>query len=143
MLNVLKFLKLSGSLVNIPVSKYLLDWNAPQIGSKPQKQVEEFLKLYWLNDYVLKEFRIPGSKLRIDLFNTSKKIAIEISPSSSHSYNPFFHKGNKLNFLASFKRDEKKRNWIEKNNYQYVELNDECLNNLSTALFLEKFNIAL
>lgn len=143
-LNTLKFLKLSGAPVNISVSKYLLDWNdETRAASKPQKLVESFLFPYWQNDYVLVEFRIPGSKLRIDLLNTSKKIAIEVSPASSHSYNPFFHKGEKLNFLASFKRDEAKREWIEKNNYQFVELNDNHLKDLSAELFIKEFNILL
>lgn len=139
----MKFLNKSGKLVNINVAKYKIDWDKVENKSKPQLIVERFLNPYWKSDYVLTEFRIPGSKMRIDLLNINKNIAIEISPLSSHSYNDFFHKGNRLNFLLSFKRDEYKQKWIEKNNFTYIKLSDNHLKNLSVELFAQEFNIIL
>ena len=138
----MKFKGLTGQSIEINIGKYVLDWNKTSNKSKPQLLVESFLRPYWEKDRVLTEFKIPG-RMRIDLLNINKKIAIEISPSSSHSFNKFFHKDNRLNFLAAVKRDAAKQEWIEKNGFTYVELGDNHLKNLSVELFVKEFNIHL
>ena len=67
--------KLHGfSKVNVP-SKSNVDWDKKV--STPQFKVKSFLQDFWKNDVIVEEFIIPGSKFRIDLFNFSKKIAVE------------------------------------------------------------------
>lgn len=139
----MKLTKLNSTkCINIAV-KNNINWEI-QLASKLQFKTKLFLKLFWENDAVIEEFYIPGSKLRLDLFNTTKKIAIEVSPASTHEkYSPFFDKGNRFNFLKKIKADESKRNWCKVNNIKLAELNDSDIKNLSKELFEEKFEIYL
>lgn len=132
----------SNKEININISKYLVDWNYKVSG--PQLKVKNFLKLYWRNNVILEEFLIPGSRLRIDILNISKKIAIEVSPESTHGkYNKFLH-GSVDGYKKMFKRDLDKIKYIEEQlKYKYIELVDEDIDNLSKELFLSKFNVYL
>ena len=131
----MKFSKLNhpNTQVNVNLIKYAINWT--EGGSKPHLKVKQFLEPYWRFSQVLEEFLIPGSKLRIDILNVSQKIAIEISPSSSHSFNPFFHKSRAGGFLASLKRDQGKEEWILENGFQYICLGDEDLKDLTISRF--------
>jgi hypothetical protein len=123
------------------VSKSSIEWDR-QV-SKPQLLVKNFLFPFWKRDNVIEEFLIPGTRLRIDLFNLTKLIAIEVNPDAYHvNYNNFLHK-SRTNFLEKIKADEKKRLWCEKNNIELAELYDEDIENLSTELFTTKYNITL
>lgn len=80
---------------------------------------------------------IPGSKLRADLINLTTKIFLEVSPNSTHKkFNPFMH-GSRIGFLGTVKRDEQKRVWAEQNGFQYIELTDIHLKNLTKETFAE------
>ena len=120
----MKLINLYGREVKVNPSKYLVDWD--RVVSKPQKQVKDALFPIWAADYVCEEFYIPGSKMRIDLINFSKKIVVEVSPKGSHKYNEFFNK-NRSNYLRSTKRDISKAEWCEKNGFRYVEIKDKEL----------------
>lgn len=138
----MKFKKIdSNTEVSVNTSDYRIDWDREV--SKPQKKVKDFVRQYWSHLNVLEEFRIPGSKLRIDLINLTDMVAIEVSPAQHFSYNAFLHKGDKLKFLSGIKRDCSKKNWCEKNGFNYVEITDEDLKNLSVELFEEKFGVIL
>jgi hypothetical protein len=113
-----------------------MDWSRKV--SAPQKKVSDFLLPYWSGDIVLLEFRIPGSLLRIDILNISKKIAIEVSPDSIHrNFNPFMHK-NRSEFLKKLKSDQDKINWCEKSGIFMVELVDSDIETLSVETFSVK-----
>jgi hypothetical protein len=132
-----KFSKLNNpeKIVNISISKYLVDWDRKV--SKPQLATKSFLRQYWETSTILEEFVIPGSKLRADLINLTSKIFLEVSPNSTHKkFNPFMH-GSRIGFLGTIKRDEQKRVWAEQNGFQYVELTDLHLNNLTKETFAE------
>ena len=76
---------------NVTVTSYAIDWNAKEASSYEDK-VKAFLYPYWKLDLVLTQFRIPGSKYRLDFFNVSKGIVIEVSPSCTHAkFNKFMH----------------------------------------------------
>lgn len=125
-----------GKDVSINTSQYIINWDTKV--SKPQKKVTDFLQPYWKSDLVLQEFRIPGSLLRIDLFNVSKKIVVEVSPDELHSnYNPFLHK-DRAGFLKKLKADNQKMDWAERNKLLFVELNSGDIKNLSVELLVEK-----
>ena len=118
-----------------------IDWS--KIISKPQKLVKDFLHRYWEYDPVCEEFYIPGSKLRIDLFNIRLKIAIEISPDEYHvNFSEFLHK-NRMNFLKKVKSDGAKRNWCARNDIRLIELYNEDLKQLSHKYIENKFGISL
>lgn len=132
--------KLKGGKINV-VSKSKIDWEKKI--SIPQLVVKQFLFPFWKNDQVVEEFMIPGSKLRLDLFNFTKKIAIEVSPDGYHlGYNNWLHK-SRINYADKVKKDEEKRNWCEINKIELIELHDEDIDILSKENILEKYNISL
>lgn len=131
----------SRSLVSVNLVEYVIDWD--RVISRPQKATSDFLRPFWCADLVLSELRIPGSLLRIDLVNVTRKIAVEISPDALHKdFNPFLHK-NRAGFLKKLKSDVKKNEWIESVGWQLIELNDKDIKNLSKELFLTKFDVVL
>jgi hypothetical protein len=120
---------------SLRVSDYLVDWRREV--SRPQAAVKAFLYPYWRTHITLEEVRIPGSRLRIDLMNLTRRIVIEVFPSSTHSFNKFFH-GSKLAFGAAVRRDLDKQAWAERNGFQYIELNDDDIAALSPRLFADR-----
>lgn len=124
--------------------QYLIDWNQPS-RSKEQTKVKEFLRQYWERDIVYEEYLVPKSgKLRVDFINATKKLALEHQGKGAHNeYNPFFHNNNRLNYLASLKRDVKKIKILEMNSYKVIETYTKDLNNLSKEFFLKTYNILL
>ena len=139
----MKFLKFkSQKETNINVGKYLVDWD--KIVSKPQKNTKDFLFPFWRYDVVLEEFMIPGSRLRVDLINCSKRIAVEVSPDSTHkNFNKFMHKSRASGYLKTFKSDLDKEQWLLDNGFAYVKLTDKELKNLDKNEIEQQFNIIL
>lgn len=139
----MKFFKLNSKIqVSVSVEKYRLDWDNPRHVSKPQTAVVDFLRPYWKAHVVLFEFRIPGGLTRLDLVNLQRRIAIEVSPSSSHSWNAFFHK-DRNKFRRAVARDLSKIDWCAQNGFTLIELGDEDLADLTAEMFLEKHGVTL
>lgn len=131
----------SSKFVSVNLAEYSINWDYAV--SKPQKAASDFLRPFWAADLVLSELRIPGSLLRIDIVNITRKIAVEISPDALHkNFNPFLHK-NRAGFLKKLKADVKKNEWIESVGWQLIELTDNDIKNLSKELFLTKFDVVL
>lgn len=138
----MKFSKLNSPKVfaNVAIAKYLTDWDRSV--SKPQKRVKDFLRPYWAACIVLEEFRIPGSLLRVDLMNVSRKIAVEVSPDSTHSFNKFFHK-NRPTFGLAVGRELQKSEWLEREGYQVIHIFEADFALLSKNWVLNKYGITL
>ncbi len=138
----MKFKKLNSNReVNINISKYLINWHR-QV-SVPQKKFKDFVHIYWKNCVVLEELRLPSTLLRLDLVNLSRKIIVEISPNKVHfEYNKFFH-GSRAGFLDKIKKDMQKYEWAQQNGFQYLELVDKDLDNLSYKYIQDNFHINL
>jgi hypothetical protein len=136
----LKLLTLNGGhSFTVNFAKYKIDWTKSP--SKIQRKVQDFLLPYWEFDTVLSEYRIPGSLLRLDIFNCTKGIIVEISPEDHHGqFNKFFHK-DRNHYLHSIKRDFAKIEWANKNNLNLVELNYMDVNNLSPKYIKDKYGI--
>lgn len=118
----MKFITLGGaerSLFN--VKKYLIDWGAKS-KSKRQRKVKKYLSKYWGNHIVFEEFPVAGSRLSLDFFNATKRIAIEVQGEQHTKYVPFFHGNNKINYLAQLKRDQQKCKFCEVNKIHLVEI---------------------
>lgn len=133
----------NGKLIWRNDKKYLIDWN--QISrSKEQTKVKEFLYSLWKNDIVYEEYNPPGTRLKIDFLNATKKIALEHQGKGAHNeFNPFFHKNSRANYLASIKRDVRKVKLLEMNGYSVIETFTEDLNKLTKEFFLKTYNINL
>lgn len=138
----MKFKKLNSSVeVNVNIANYKIDWE--QKVSAPQKKVTDFLRQFWEYDYVLQEFRVPGSLLRFDIVNITKKIIVEVSPASTHDkYSKFIHK-SRGGFLKRVKSDADKKKWAEQNEFSFIELGTEDIKNLSKEMIEEKFEVII
>jgi hypothetical protein len=129
-----------GQFVNVQIADYLIDWDRKVSG--PQMKVKKFLYPYWKSHVVTEELVIPGSRLRCDLLNWTRRIAIEVSPKGSHSWNPFFHK-TRVGFGSAMGRDLDKAKWLEENGLKLVEVLDDDLDTLSVSWFQSKYGITL
>lgn len=133
---------LNGRQYNLKVADYLIDWHPKREVSAPQAEVKRFLYPFWRTAVVTEETRIPGTRMRIDLINWTKRVVIEVSPQSSHSYNSFFHK-SRVGFSAAVKRDLDKGRWCEANGFTLCELSEEDIAQLSPAFFLKHYDLTL
>ncbi len=116
------FKTLLGSKKRIPKSyKYKINWEAPS-KSKIQFSVKKILKDIWGNNVVFEEFPVAGSKMTLDFYNATKKIAIEVQGKQHTKYTPFFHGANKANYISQLRRDHQKREFCEKNSIKLVEI---------------------
>lgn len=141
----MKILDLKGRSHNLVLTDYLIDWEPKREVSKPQAATKRFLRPYWERHIVTEECPLTtgkGRPMRGDLMNWTRRIAVEISPSSSHSFNAFFHK-SRHSFGAAVGRDLNKITWFEKNGFTLVELDDEDLADLTPQMFLKKHGITL
>ena len=129
-----------GKLQSRIVKKYLINWNKKS-RSQIQFKVKQFLKPYWENQIVYEEFPVYGSKMKVDILNATKKIAIEVQGKQHTEFNKFFHK-TRGNYLESIKRDHQKREWLKLNNFKLVEIEEEEIKKLSKT-FLKSIGIAL
>jgi hypothetical protein len=134
-------LDIRGKQRKVYPSKYKIDWDSKR-ASEPQFRTKQFLKEFWLGDNVCEEFIIPGSRLRIDLINFSKMIAVEVSGQQHESFSKFFHK-TRIGFIKSIKRDFQKIKWLESNNINLIEIYDYETLDLSKNKIEKKFNISL
>ena len=100
--------------------KYLIDWGKPS-RSKFQTSVKKFLRPYWEHDIVFEEFRVVGTRLTLDFYNASKKIAVEVQGEQHTKYVKFFHK-NPFKYSDQLKRDELKFKFCEINNIKLAEI---------------------
>lgn len=112
---------LYGRETKVNIYPYLVDWD--RIVSKPQKKVKDAIRTFWIGCCICEEFKIPSSRLRVDLINFTTKIVVEVSPKGSHDFNKFFHK-RKINLASSKKRDFCKKEWAEMIGFKYVEITD-------------------
>ena len=118
-----------------------IKWNIKR-ASDAQYRTKLFLKEFWEQDAVFEEFVIPGSRLRVDFINFTKKIAVEVSGRQHEEFNKFFHK-NRLGFIKSVKRDFQKIKWLEINDIKLIEIYDHETYTLNKKEIEEKFSVTL
>ena len=131
-----------GKLQNKRVTKFLIDWEKPS-RSKIQFKTKQFLKTFWRNQIVYEEFPVYGTKMKVDILNATKKIAVEVQGEQHNSFNKFFHGNSRLKYLQSIKRDVEKAERLKKNGYTLIEIHEKEVKSLNKEFFLKKFNIAL
>ena len=133
----------SGKLVWKNDKSYIIDWDKPS-RSKEQTKVKEFLKTCCKNDIIYEEYTLPGTRMKVDFLNATKKWALEHQGKGAHNeFNPFFHQNSRAKYLASIKRDVKKVKFLEMNGYTVIETFTKDLDNLSQEFFLKTYNIML
>ena len=138
----MRLFNIYGRLERRNVNKYLIKWDKPS-RSKIQFEVKKFLKKYWRSCVVYEEFPVYGSRMKVDILNATKKIAIEVNGAQHSKYNKFFHANSRINYLNSIKRDFKKLEWLESNDYNLIEIDYNEVDSLSVDFFKKKFNLVL
>tara|TARA_A200000159_G_scaffold47251_1_gene43562 strand:+ start:13276 stop:13692 length:417 start_codon:yes stop_codon:yes gene_type:complete len=103
------------------VSKYLIDWDS-KCRSGIQKDVKDKVKPYWFADVVFEEFPVAGTRMTLDLYNATQKIAIEVDGNQHYKFNRFFHSDSRQKFLHQLQRDEKKEYFCEINNIKLIRV---------------------
>ena len=89
------------------------------------------------------EFPVYGTRLKVDILNATIKVAIEVNGPQHSSFNKFFHGNSRAKYLASIKRDWEKANWLEKNGYKLIELEESDLEDLSKKYIEDTFKIKI
>lgn len=104
-------------------TKYLIDWNGKS-RSKAQKKAKLALQKYWFADVVFEELPVLGTRMTLDFYNATRKVALEIDGEQHYKFNPFFHSGCPQKFAQQLKRDEQKEQFCEANNIMLVRILD-------------------
>ena len=130
---------IKGNLRKKYVQKYKIKWDGKS-RSKFQRRVKQFLKPYWFSSIVFEEFPVYGTRLKVDIINLTKKIAVEAQGRQHEEFVKHFH-GTKANLLNSMRRDGEKREWLEYNGFQLVEIYEKDI--LSIEFFESQFGIKL
>jgi hypothetical protein len=138
----MRLYNINGKLQSRNVSKYLIKWEGKS-RSLIQKEVKKFLKTYWENQVVYEEFPVYGTRMKVDILNATKKIAVEVNGPQHSSFNKFFHNNSRMNYLESIKRDYQKREWLEKNNFKIIEVEEKDIKKLSPEFIENTFGISI
>jgi hypothetical protein len=137
----MRLYNLKGRLVTKNVSPYRIDWGAPS-RSKIQFKVKQFLKPYWLSHICYEEFPVYGSKMKVDILNATRRIAVEVQGRQHDNYVPFFFK-TRTDYWKSIKRDDTKLKWLEQNSFTLIEIKENEIDLLSEEFIKEKFGVLL
>lgn len=109
------FLTLTGRQQKIKnVTRYLIDWDK-SCRSKIQKRIKDLLYKHWAADIVFEELPVAGTRMTLDFYNASRKIAVEVDGNQHYKFNKFFHSNSRQKFLAQLQRDDKKENFCDIN----------------------------
>lgn len=122
----MKFLDSRGHYKKVKLFKYTIDWDKPS-RSKFQTRVKKALKEFWFGELVYEEFPVVGTRLKIDFYNATREIAIEVDGSQHYEFNKFFHNDNRMNFLGQLKRDDEKETFCCRNRiklHRIIEADD-------------------
>ena len=138
----MRLYNVKGKLQSKSVTKYLIKWNKKS-RSKLQFNVKQFLKQHWENHVVYEEFPVYGTKLKVDLVNATKKIAIEVNGPQHDNFNKFFHGNSRAKYLESIKRDIQKREWLELNDFIIMEIYEKDLKDLSPKYLKELYGVSI
>ena len=138
----MRLFNINGKLANKNVNKYKINWDAKS-RSKMQFTVKKFFYPYWKKSICYEEFPVFGTRMKVDIVNVTKKIAVEVQGDQHDGFNKFFHNNSRLKYLQSIKRDYEKYAWLKMNSFEVLEIKKEDIENLSKEYILQTFNILI
>lgn len=137
----MKFKTLTGRFKDINISSLLIDWKGDDFGSKFEAEFAVWIYPYWKSDVVVTQLPVAGTRLTIDFFNVSKRIAVENQGRQHQEFVPFLS-GSRAGYLSQIKRDLMKQKWCEVNGITLVEILPEDMP-LTKSFFKERYDIDL
>jgi hypothetical protein len=137
----MKYKDLKGRVKYKNISHTLVKWNEVS-KSKFQREIKDFFRKYWEYDLVYEEMPMVGTRLRLDLANYTKKVAVEVQGEQHNEFNTFFHK-TRNDFRRQLERDDKKEKWCEVNGYKLILIFQRDRKLLSKQWILDEFGINL
>ena len=118
----MKFKNLKGKEVFLKnARKYLIDWQS-KTRSKFQDEAKRFFYPYWKDQLVFEELRIPGTRLTLDFYNHTRKIAAEIDGIQHSKFVKHFHGSRVTKWLGQVKRDLFKEDFLEANGITLIRI---------------------
>ena len=138
----MKLYDIKGRLVNKSVTKYRIKWDA-DCRSNFQYEVKQFFKKFWYGQICYEEFPGYGTRMKVDLINMTKRIAVEAQGAQHEEFNKFFHNNSRANYLKSITRDHDKIVWLENNNFKILEIFEADLASLSKKYIFDKFEVSI
>jgi len=138
----MRLFNINEKLINKNVSKYLIDWDKKS-RSLPQWKTKQFLKPYWGGHICYEEFPVFGSLLKLDIYNATIKVGIEIQGPQHYVFNKHFHGNSPSNYLKQIKNDARKEQWCRLNNIRLIELRDLEVGQLSPEFLKTNFDLIL
>ena len=114
------FKTLSGRTKNLSLTSYLIDWDGESL-SDFQASIKDFLYPYWKLDVVCEELKVAGTRMSLDFYNVTRRIAIEVQGRQHQEYVPFLS-GTRAGYRDQIKRDMSKARFCEINNITLVEI---------------------
>ena len=120
----------------------MIDWDKKS-RSKLQFKVKQFLKSFWEKHVVYEEFPVLGTRMKVDIVNATKYIAVEVNGQQHGTFNKFFHGNSRHKYFQSLSRDWKKEEWLDKNGFELVIIEYNEVDELSELFIKEKFDISI
>lgn len=135
----MKWLNRNGKEFSFADKRYLINWDkaAP---SKGAQAVKDFLGANYRFWTWFEEYRIPGTRLKVDFLSTTTKVAIEFHGRQHNTFVKHWH-GSRSGFLSHIKRDVKKEELLEKNGFRLIEMYEEDLDLLNKEWFEDKLAV--
>jgi len=128
----MRLYNIRGKLQSKSVTKYLVDWDKKS-RSKLQFNTKQFFREYWENHIVYEEFPVYGSRMKVDIVNATKKIAVEVNGQQHDEFNKFFHSNSRTKYLQ----------WLELNNFIIIEIYEKDLQKLSISYIKKLYGISI
>ena len=138
----MKLYDIKGRLINKSVTKYRIKWDG-ECRSNFQYEVKQFFKKFWYGQICYEEFPVYGTRMKVDLINMTKRIAVEVQGAQHEQFNKFFHNNSRANYLKSITRDHDKIVWLENNNFKILEVFEADLASLSKKYIFDKFEVSI
>ena len=138
----MKLYDIRGRLINKSVTKYRIKWDG-ECRSNFQYEVKQFFKKFWHGQICYEEFPVYGTRMKVDLINMTKRIAVEVQGAQHEQFNKFFHNNSRANYLKSITRDHDKIVWLENNNFKILEIFESDLASLSKKYIFDKFEVSI
>jgi len=117
----MKWKTATGKIKDIPMHKYLVDWDADQ-GSVFSADVLAFLEKYWKYDIVCAEVPVAGTRMKYDFVNVTKMLICETDGAQHDKFiEGHFHR-TREDYKAQIKRDVQKDSLAQKNGFKMIRI---------------------